>query len=126
MEAVEQEIKPPEQCWICGVDMPSMKVRAALKQDPTFMDGHTHFGSLSRFDNESHCCDECGQVEAMWHILAPLTDEWKSWIGHRLTEAQQTKDRDMWKAGICMARGALLGHHERSHDAFEKMLEKMS
>ena len=116
--------KEPEDCWICSVKLPSMKVREALKTDPTFLDGVSHFGSLSRFDNESYCCDECGEVEAIGWMMAPLSDHWRAWIRMTMDEAQEQKDRDKWRAAICMARGAMLGHHEASLATFEKMMEK--
>jgi hypothetical protein len=114
-----------ETCWICGVKMPSMKIREALKEDPTFLDGHTHFGSLSRFDNESHCCDECGETEAVAFILSPLSNYWKAWIKAAMDEAQKAGDRDNWRAAVCMARGSLIGHHEWQLETFQNMMEKL-
>jgi len=111
-------------CWICGVKLPSMKVRAALKLDPTFLDGHEHLGSISRFDNNSHCCDECGQVEAVGVLLAPLSPVWRGWVREAMLNAQQTEDRELWQAAVCMARGAMIGHHENDLELFDRMMEK--
>lgn len=115
-----------EHCWICGSDMPSMKVAEALRENPDFLDGHTHNGSLSRFDNASYVCDECGNAESsMGLLMTSLSSEWKALISSWMDEAQKRQDKEMWKAAICMVRGSLIGYSQRSHQAFQSLMDRM-
>lgn len=120
-ESVKQK-----QCWICTSDMPSLKVVKALEIDPTFLDGIDHTGSLSRFDNDSHVCDECGDAESgVGLMLCSLSEGFKTLCQLWLDEAQRTNNREQWKAAIAMIRGSNIGYVYRANKAFETMMSRM-
>jgi hypothetical protein len=82
--------------------------------------------ALSRFDNKTYVCGQCGQSEGTGFLFSLFDDKQRRMLQDR--EWANTYGLTEWQAHcivIAAINGSTLGHQKKSREAFEQLREMM-
>jgi hypothetical protein len=84
------------------------------------------YPALSRFDNKTYVCGQCGQAEGTGFLFSLFDDSQRIMLQDR--EWANTYGLTEWQAHcivIAAINGSTLGYQKKSRDAFEQLREMM-